>query len=460
MAMPRCFGTAVHWRVWAPLFAKLYGSVTRYLPWWPLRLWRRPRRHMNRPRRIAYFTHAFPLLSETFVQREVRALREAGVDVVVFAGEARDHTHLDAAACELMRTTRYLDPIDRDHLRRARWHWALRRPLTLLNLFMYVVCRRHTARKSYRTDCELLDRSLYLAWVLAPLGITHVHAPWADTRELPALLAARLLRVPYSVQARAYDLYAEKSIHGVRERLTHAKFIITNSHVNEQRIRTLLRRDGGPRIHRIYNGIEPERFLPRDAVAESGVLHVLSVGRLVEQKGLEYLLRACALLRDAGCTVRCRIVGGRVPRQINYYISLQKLRRSLALDTVVTFLGAQSFDQVLTTYAEADVCVLPCVIAPDGSRDVTPNVLIEAMALQLPAVSTTVGAIPELIEDGVCGLLVPPRDEHALAAALLRLVRDPALRAALGVNARKRVEERFDIRKNIQAYVALFNECS
>src|SRR5262249_38934436 len=153
--MGRSIGTVLQWRVWAPLCATLYQAATRYLSWWPLMPLpcRLPR--MDRARRIAYFPHAFPVLSETFVQREVRALREAGLDVVVVAGEARDHEHLDAAARELMRTTHYLDPIDRNQLRRARRHWALRRPLTLLNLFMYVVCRRHMAPKSYRADFEV-----------------------------------------------------------------------------------------------------------------------------------------------------------------------------------------------------------------------------------------------------------------------------------------------------------------
>ena len=100
--------------------------------------------------------------------------------------------------------------------------------------------------------------------------------------------------------------------------------------------------------------------------------------------------------------------------------------------------------------------VLPAVIASDGRHDVTPNVLIEAMAMQLPVISTLSGGIAEIVEDGVSGLLVPPQDPAALAAALIRLIEDPSLCEQLGRHARARVEERFDITKNIAQYVALF----
>jgi glycosyltransferase involved in cell wall biosynthesis len=156
--------------------------------------------------------------------------------------------------------------------------------------------------------------------------------------------------------------------------------------------------------------------------------------------------------------VECAIVGGRVANEVNYYIKLRKLQRALGLESAVRFLGAQPFDRVLQHYAEADVFVLPAVTASDGRRDVTPNVLIEAMAMQLAVVSTTSGAIPEIIEDGVSGILVPPGDVAALAAAMARLADDVRLRAELGKNARKRVEQRFDVKRNIGKYVALFAE--
>jgi glycosyltransferase involved in cell wall biosynthesis len=182
------------------------------------------------------------------------------------------------------------------------------------------------------------------------------------------------------------------------------------------------------------------------------------VGRLIEQKGLIYLLRACRALRDRGYVFTCEIVGGpESPLFINDYVALKKLRKHLQLEDCVNFLGAKTFEQVLEKYGEADIFVLPCVIAGDGSRDITPNVLIEAMAMRLPVISTTVTGIPEIVENEVSGILVPPNNQMALADAIARLLDDPALGKELGAQARKRIEDKFDIEKNIRRYVELFS---
>jgi glycosyltransferase involved in cell wall biosynthesis len=271
------------------------------------------------------------------------------------------------------------------------------------------------------------------------------------------MLAARLADVRYSVQARASDIHRAGAAFGRQERLAHAAFVVTNTRYNEAILRPLLPRNGAaPPLHVIYNGIELSRFRPPARRRDVRGRRVLCIGRLVEPKGIEYLLLACRILRDRGDTVRCEIVGGYSPREMNYYLRLKKLWRALRLESVVTLVGAQPFDRVLAKYEDADVFVLPAVVASDNRREVTPNVLIEAMAMRLAVIGTPIGAIPELIEDGVSGLIVPSRDEHALAGAIGRLLDDPALREELGDNARRRVEERFDIRKNVRGYVDLF----
>jgi glycosyltransferase involved in cell wall biosynthesis len=233
--------------------------------------------------------------------------------------------------------------------------------------------------------------------------------------------------------------------------------VVTNTRYNEAILRPLLPPNGaGPPLHVVYNGIELSRFRPPARRRAAPTRRVLCVARLVEPKGLEYLLLACKILHDGGDTVRCEIVGGHYAKEVNYYLRLKKLWRALQLESVVTLAGAQPFDRVLAKYEDADVFVLPAVVASDNRREVTPNVLIEAMAMRLAVIGTPIGAIPEIIEDGVSGLIVPSRDAHALAAAIRRLLDDPALRERLGDNARRRIEARFDIRKNVHAYVELF----
>ena len=119
-------------------------------------------------------------------------------------------------------------------------------------------------------------------------------------------------------------------------------------------------------------------------------------------------------------------------------------------------MGAQPFEKILEAYTRADLFVLPCVIAENGGRDISPNALIEAMAMGLPVISTQLSAIPEIVEHGVSGVLVPPNDANALADAMRQLMENEPLRRALGVRARERVAARYDARKNVQQFVALF----
>jgi glycosyltransferase involved in cell wall biosynthesis len=176
-------------------------------------------------------------------------------------------------------------------------------------------------------------------------------------------------------------------------------------------------------------------------------------------KGFDYLLRACALLRERGIEFQCDVVGAaHESLDANAPLELKKLYRRLDLGGIVRFLGAQPFNAIMSAYKKADIVALPCVIASDGSRDITPNVLLEAMAMQRAVVSTPVGAIPEIIDDGINGLIVPSRDERRLADALEELARDDALRRKLGRAARQKVEERFDINRNAQRYATLFHD--
>ncbi|HUI27116.1 MAG TPA: glycosyltransferase [Candidatus Kryptonia bacterium] len=446
----------LRWRVVAPWSVKLYHALMTRLSWWPLGWFHRQANHIGPPC-IGYYTARFPALSETFIQREVTALRQAGIAVKTVAQVADDERYLGDEAKPLLAQTSYVDPIDERRLSAYVRRFLRRRPFRFANLFLYVVFQPHRIDKSFAVDLILFKRALYAAGLMEESAVTHVHAPWANTDALIALLAARMLGVTYSVQARASDIHKTTAACGLGERLAHAQFVVTNARYNQATLQSALPRGVEKPIVTIYEGIDPKQFRPAPRRShQASVWRILSVARLTEPKGLEYLIQASKILKDAGHAVCCEVIGGKAAAEVNYYLALQRLRRALGVENDVVFLGPQPFDRVLAKYGDADVFVLPAVPASDGRRDITPNVVIEAMAMQLPIVSTTSGAIPELIEDGVHGLLVPPRDPAALARAIIRLLEDDALRAQLGANARARVEERFDINRNIRAYVALF----
>ena len=451
-------GVFLKWRLAAPVSAALYRSVVNYLSWWPLDWFgARPGRRSAGERRIAYYLWSFPILSETFIQREVMELMRAGISIVVLAHEAQGEKFFAEDARRLMEKTVYMKPVELEKVPQYVGRFFRRRPLSVINLFLHVLFCRYDTRKSFGRDMEVFRRAVCLAYKLEEIRADHVHAPWASMDAFVAQLAARLLNIPYTVQARAYDVHRNSSVVGFPAKLANAEFVITNSRFNEEIIRARMHGRANGKVRRIYNGIDLNRFQPANGRKPGDAVRILSVADLVEPKGLEYLLGACKILRDAGHRITCEIIGSRVSYNMNYYLRLLRLQRELQLEDAVRFLGAQRFDRVLEKYRAADIFVLPSVIAADGSGDVTPNVVIEAMAMKLPVVSTRSRGIPELVEDGVTGILVPPRDQEALAGAILHLAQDNALRAELGNNGRKRVEERFDIHKNIREFVELFN---
>ena len=435
-----------------------YDALVSLLGRWPFDSLR-PRRGRPRPaggERVAYVLWRYPVLTETFIRREVQALRSAGVclDVVTLEAAApalpADPESPAGAVIELGLP-------DTARGRAAARAYLRRKPWTVVRLWLFVVRHRYRAHKTWWQDRDILYLAAQLADLLAERGTTHVHSPWADHSALLTFLASRLLGVTYSVQARAADVHRSAQAPLVADRVGFAEFLVTNSQYNERYLRSMLVLDRDLPIHTIYNGIELPRFHPVPGRPGTVPLRLLSVGRLVESKGFRYLLDACRLLRDRGIAFTCEIVGGpQDPAESATWIDLRKRHSQLGLESTVTFRGALPLSSVLSAYRRADIVVLPSVRARDGSHDVTPNTLIEAMALGLPVVSTTTGAIPEIVDHEVDGLLVPPKDADALAAALERLLQDVGLRQRLGEAARRKVEGRFDIDRNVERRARLF----
>ena len=419
------------------------------------------RPYIPRVPRVAYYLWRFPVLSQTFVRREIDALRKHGVSLEVFAESAEDVDMLDERGRGLLTTTRYLLPIDSERLKRYQREFRREQLLAYLRVYLFVASHRYGSRKSLLRDRRLFRKAVYLAGHFREAGVDRVHSPWGDREGFAAMLAAKLLGIPFSVQLRAHDLHDPSYHPALRAMLPSADFVITNTQYNRPFIEALMT-GRKPQIHTIYNGIDLTEFDPPDrSKVNGGPTRLLCVARLIEQKGLTYLLDACALLRDRNIPFTCDVIGGaEKPLYKEYWERVQKKHHDLKLESCVFFRGAQPFATVMEAYRAADVFVLPCVLARDGRRDITPNAVIEAMAMKLPVVSTPVSGVVEIVENGTSGLLVPPEDAVAVADAIERLINDRAFAALLGENARKRIESRFDADKNVEARIRLFEDSS
>jgi glycosyltransferase involved in cell wall biosynthesis len=279
--------------------------------------------------------------------------------------------------------------------------------------------------------------------------VQHLHAHFAVGSATVVWVLARLLDLPFSMTAHAYDIWQDRLL--LPEKLGAAKFVVTCTEHNREHLLATYPGTGAT-IVVVHHGVDAHRFVPADR-RERTVPVILAVGRLCEQKGFATLLRACALLAQQGEAFECRIVGDGPLRA-----PLHALARELGVSTRVHFLGRAFQEQMPEHYAAADLFVLPCTQASDNDRDGIPNTLMEAMASGLPVVSTWFSGIPELVQHGTTGLLVQRDDSPALAAAMRRLVREPVLRRRLGAAGRERVVAEFSLARAAARLGELFGD--
>ncbi|MEO2022953.1 MAG: glycosyltransferase family 4 protein [Pirellulaceae bacterium] len=254
--------------------------------------------------------------------------------------------------------------------------------------------------------------------------------------------------ITYSFTAHAKDIFHESVDEQVlRKKLADAAAVVTVSNYNLNFLKKKYG-DSASRVVHINNGLPLDEF-PYSEPEQREPL-IFAVGRLVEKKGFAVLIRACGELKARGRNFRCEIAGGGILMD-----ELSRQVTELGLGDQVQLLGPCPQGQVREKLHQAAVLAAPCVVAADQDRDGLPTILLEAMAMGTPCISTDVTGIPEILSDGNTGLSVPQNDALALATACELLLDDPELRVHLATSARGLIEEQFDIRQNAASIRAL-----
>ncbi len=401
----------------------------------------------HRPQaKIAYLMKSFPKISETFILREILALEKAGMDLHVFSLRRPQENKLHAVTAKVRAKVSYIPSSFLDDPIGFLWNHLMllvTRPWRYFLALRFVVNRQESGRlKDFHQAC-------YLASSIKALAVRHLHAHFINKPAGVAELVHLLTGLPYSITAHAKDIYLSPPAE-LNRKMKPAKFVVTCNEYNRRFLENLST-DDTPAF-RIYHGLDITHFRPEVRESAEGLPLILSIGRLREKKGFPCLLDACRLLKVGGYKFHCVIVG---------YGPLQgEIERCIAksdLGDVVTLTGMLTFDEVIEYYKRATLFALPCQITEDGDRDGIPNVLVEAMAMELPVVSTDVSGIPELVEHMQNGLLVRPEDPVGLAASIVRLLDQPRLRQELGKAGRRKVCEQFSSTHNALQLKALFH---
>ncbi len=367
---------------------------------------------------LAYLGRILPVISETFVVREIVALRRLGLSVKVFSLHPPETGVSHPEAPSLARETEVLIQPRNPRFWLAHLIFALRFPWRYFHcLYAYVLTPPGPSR-SRRRCLSYFMVAPFTAWRLRAAGIQHLHAHFANAPASVALMAAALAGISFSFTNHAYDIFIDQLL--LPAKLDAAAFVVCISRYNRRYLESHYPEARRAHLTVVRNGLDTGRFSPHPH--PQGVPPcIIAVGRLVETKGFHVLVEACARLRDRGLTCQCLIIGagpeaGRLGKLIN----------DIGLIDRVVLKGKLSPDELLPYYRRADVLAMPACIR-NQDADGIPTVLIEAMAMEIPVVATRVSGIPELVVDGETGLLVAPDDAPALAEALARLLQDQDL---------------------------------
>jgi glycosyltransferase involved in cell wall biosynthesis len=401
---------------------------------------------------VAIVLKGYPRLSETFIAQEIHALERRGLEIELISlrhpTDKRRHPVHDEIRAPVNYLPEYLGNEPARVLR--GWRAARKRPGfgRAVRIWLRDLVRDPTPNRVRR-----FGQAMVLATELPP-GTTRIHAHFMHTPASVARYASIIRQLPWSCSAHAKDIWTSPEWEK-REKLADCDWLVTCTGVNAEHLAALAPHPD--KVSLAYHGLDFTRFAPspharpgRDGSDADNPAILLSVGRAVEKKGFDVLLRALARI-PPDLHWRYVHIGGGEDLE-----TLKQQADGLALTDRISWLGALPQEEVLENYRSADLFVLPCRITANGDRDGLPNVLMEAQSQGLACVSTDVSAIPELIANGVTGILVPPEEPQSLAETLAGLIVDPTDRERLGKAGMETVRAGFGMEAGLNKLAAAF----
>lgn len=403
----------------------------------------------KQPITIAYVTQVFPALTQTFVYREVMALQDRGFDIVTCAIRRPSLGELSQECRHLVDSSLYVFPVSWSRFLKAHLTFLLTRPVKYIGTLLFVLTRRGESAKNRVRSFFHFCEAVYLAPDVKKRRVEHIHAHFTINAASIALVLSRLLGISFSFTA--HNIFFTDRIL-LKEKVQRARFIAVISEFSKAFLSRLVPgQEYWDKMHVVHCGVSPQDFVPPDPRPQNAVPLILFVAQLAERKGAPVLVKACRILAERGVAFQCVIVGGGSQKAL-----VEQLIAGYALQGTVQLTGAMPQERLKRYFNRADIFVLPCIKTGKGDMDGVPVSLMEAMAMEIPTVSTRVSGIPELIQDGHSGLLVNEGDETALADALQRLIEDKELGTRLGQNGRQQVIREFNIHENVAQLATLF----
>jgi colanic acid/amylovoran biosynthesis glycosyltransferase len=396
---------------------------------------------------ILYVTTTLPTLTVTFIYRELFQLEARGWKVLACSMNTPRSDRVSREAAELLSRTLYLDKVNRSRLLAGAFATLLRRPLRAARSLLDAL--RPLELCGIRGAGALLFHFLeaaYLAHVYRDAALRHIHCHFGSGPASIGMFLARFLGIDFSFVMHGTDEFLIPV--ALTAKLRQCAFAIAISAYMRSYVLRACGWQFSAKLKVVHCGIPLWRFessvAERDQRSAGAPCEMLSVGQLQPRKGFDTLLTACAELHRRGFAFKCRIIGDGPQRN-----HLQQSIQMHGLETHVLMLGAVKQEHLLAHYRWADLFVLTCAVAANGDRDGIPVALMEAMAMGVPVVSTSMSGIPELIRSMEEGILVEAGDAGAVADAIVFLTEHPDRAKQMASRGRQKVRDHFDIVRTV-----------
>ena len=397
--------------------------------------------------RLAYLVSQYPAVSHTFILREVQALRCLGFEIRVASINAPDRPAARLTADERQEegATFYVKRAGVAGALRAHLATLLARPLDYGRGLLFALSLGGTDVRKIGYGVLYFVEAVMLGHWMAPQGLTHLHVHFATPAATVGLIASRVFPIGFSMTVHGPDEFYDAPGYRLAEKIAGAAFVCCIGAYARSQLMKLSPVADWTKFEVSPLGVDAAVFAPRPFREAPDPFEVICVGRLVPAKGQHILVAAVDRLVKEGRHICLRFVGDGPDRS-----SLEADVAARGLGAAVVFEGAVNQDRIRALYAQADAFALA------SFAEGIPVVLMEAMAMEIPCVTTWITGIPELIRNGVDGLLVPPSDDAALAQALAVLMDEAAVRRRLGAAGRTRVLEAYNLSRNTERLAAIF----
>lgn len=398
--------------------------------------------------RMAYLVSRYPSISHTFILNEVRGLRAMGFDIHVASINAADRPEAQLTVVEALelRTTRYIKSTPKIKVLSVLLRSFLLSPLAFLSAARYALVLAGTDVRAVVWSAFYFVEALLIAEWMRAKKLEHLHVHFATPASTVALIVKRFMGCTLSITVHGPDEFYDATQFHLTRKVAEADFIVAISDFARSQLMKLSEYEHWHKIGVARLGVDTERFAPTTG-SVNAKKEILCVGRLTPAKGQHILLLALAELRRKHPEALLRFVGDGPDRA-----SLEKLATDLDLTSNVRFEGNINQDRIRAFYQQATVFVLP------SFAEGIPVVLMESMAMGVPVISTRITGIPELITDGVNGILCAASNHKELAAAIARVLENDSLRNELAAGGRAQVIEKYNSSTNLSKLAAHFEE--